>query len=360
MLFPYGHIKEIPMKRFRFAIAGPGGIAHKFVEGLKQLPEAEFAGAASRTPGRASEFVDQYRGLYPEARAYDSYEEMAGDSSIDAVYVSNLHPQHAETAVLFLNHKVPVLCEKPFALNSKETRKMLDAAASNHTFLMEAMWTRFLPVNIRVKEWIRTGRIGDVLTVMSDFGMMLMSSSDLRTVVPEKGGGALLDLGIYPVSYLSMIFGHAPVGITTEAAMTFSGVDASFGAIMKYGEIDGNLAKSAQTACLTVAIDRNLSQTMNIIGTKGVIRVNKFWMADRADLYTFSDSGELAGTPTLSYTPEWIGNGYQYEAEEVMRCVMAGVKESPVMPLSESLSVMETLDAIRREWRLVYPQEREQ
>jgi len=348
------------MKRFRFAIAGPGGIAHKFVDGLTQLPGAELAGAASRTPGKALEFVDAYRVLYPDARAYDSYEEMAGDSSIDAVYVCNLHPQHAETAVLFLNHKMPVLCEKPFALNSIETRKMLAAAVSNHTFLMEAMWTRFLPVNIRVKEWIRSGLIGDVWTVTSDFGMMLMSSADMRTVVPEKGGGALLDLGIYPVSYLSMIFGHAPVGVTTEAAMTVSGVDASFGAIMKYGGIDGNLARSAQTACLTVAIDRNLSQTMNIIGSKGVIRVNKFWMADRANLYTFSDTGELAETPALSYAPEWIGNGYQYEAEEVMRCVMAAEKESPVMPLSESLSVMETLDAIRREWGLVYPQEKEE
>ncbi len=347
------------MKRFRFGIAGAGSIARKFAAGLTELTDAELAGAASRTPGKAQEFVDSFSGIYPEARVYNSYEEMARDPSIDAVYVSNLHPQHAGTAILFLNHRKPVLCEKPFALNSKETRKMLDAAASNGTFLMEAMWTRFFPVNICVKEWIRSGRIGDVLTVSSDFGMSLMGSADLRTVVPEKGGGALLDLGIYSVSYLSMIFGHAPVRITTAAEMTKSGVDASFGAILKYGEIAGNLAQTAQTACITAAMDRNLSQTMNITGTGGVIRVNRFWMADRADLYTFSDSGELSAAPEVSFAPERIGNGYQYEAQEVMRCVMAGEKESPLIPLSETLSVMETLDAIRREWGLIYPQERE-
>ncbi len=345
------------MKRFRFAIAGTGTIARKFAAGLTGLSGAELAGAASRTPGKAVEFVGEFRGFYPDAKAYDSYEDMAEDTSIDAVYVSNLHPQHAATAILFLNHGIPVLCEKPFALNGREAKAMLEAAAANGTFLMEAMWTRFFPVNIRVKEWIRTGLIGEVLTVTSDFGMSLMSSPDMRTVVPEKGGGALLDLGIYPVSYLSMIFGHAPVRITTAADMTISGVDASFGAILKYGELDGGLAKSAQTAFITVAMDRNLSQTMNIAGSRGMIRVGKFWMAERADLYLFSDSGELSDTPALSFAPERIGNGYQYEAEEVMRCVMAGEKESSLMPLAETLSVMKTLDAIRREWGLVYPQE---
>jgi dihydrodiol dehydrogenase / D-xylose 1-dehydrogenase (NADP) len=347
------------MKRFRFGIAGAGSIAHKFAEGLTVIKDAELAGAASRTPGKALEFVVEFKGIYPDAKAYDSYEEMARDPSIDAVYISNLHPQHAEAAILFLNHRKPVLCEKPFALNSTETGKMLEAAAVHDTFLMEAMWTRFFPVNIQVKEWIGSGRIGDVRTVTSDFGMRLMGSADLRTVVPEKGGGALLDLGIYSVSYLSMIFGHAPVRITTAAEMTLSGVDASFGAILKYGEIDGNLAKSAQTACITAAIDRNLSQTMNIVGTGGVIRVSRFWMADRADLFEFSDSGELSDTPTITYEPERIGNGYQYEAQEVMKRVLAGEKESAIMPLSETLSIMETLDALRREWGLVYPQEKD-
>lgn len=345
------------MKRFRFAIAGCGTIARKFAEGLTVIGETELAGAASRTPGKARQFTDAFREFYPDARAYDSYEEMADDPSIDAVYVSNLHPQHAETAILFLNHRKPVLCEKPFALNAKETHEMLDAASANDTFLMEAMWTRFFPVNIRVKEWIRSGRIGDVLTVTSDFGMRLMDSPDLRTVVPGKGGGALLDLGVYPVSYLSMIFGHAPVRITTAADMTFGGVDASFGALLKYGELDGKLAKSAQTACISVAIDRNLSQTMNIVGTGGVIRVGRFWMAERADLFEAPDTNGISSRPVLSYAPERIGNGYQYEAMEVMKRVMAGEKESPLMPLKETLSVMETLDAMRREWGLVYPQE---
>lgn len=351
-------IKEDIMKEFRFGIAGAGVIAHMFADGLAALPGAVLAGVASNTPGRAESFANEYRHLYPEAVAYDSYEAMAQNPDIDAVYVANLNPQHKDAAILFLTHKKPVICEKPFALNAKETREMIKCAKDNDTFLMEAMWTRFQPVTRKVMEWIESGKIGDIVSVRSEFGMELMTSADRRVVAIEKGGGALLDLGIYPISYLSMLFKQTPSAFRTLVSKAVTGVDASFEAIFQYGELERTFSKIPQTAHITVAMDRSLSKSMKITGTKGMILVHHFWAADSASLNMLSPTSDGYDTPAEVYSPEWIPTGYQYEAKEVMDLVTKGKKESSIMPLSETLSLMETLDAIRNEWGLVYPQEK--
>lgn len=346
------------MTKFRFAVAGSGRIARKFIGGLPYISEAEFAGAASRDVSRAQSLVSEFLAEYPGARAYSSYEELAADPTVDAVYVANLNPQHEETAVLFLRAGKAVLCEKPFALNADAAKRMVEIAGQNNTFLMEAMWTRFLPVTRKVRSWIDEGRIGEILTADCDFGMVLMTSADDRTVVPEMGGGALLDLGIYPISYFSYLFGRSPSANRSMASLADSGVDASFDAIFQYGERRADFSSIIKSARVSVAIDRNLPNIMNIIGTKGMIRVHSFWMANKAEL--FSTSVENWGFDKLeeTYAPEWTGTGYQYEAEEVIRLVRAGEKESRIMPLSETLTIMETLDALRRDWGVIYPQEK--
>ena len=351
---------EMNMRDFRFAIAGAGSIAHKFADGLTALPGAVFVGAASNTPGRAEAFVSEYRHVFPHAKAYGSYEELAQDPEIDAVYISNLNTQHATAALLFLRHRKPVICEKPFALNAKEAAEMIACARENDVFLMEAMWTRFLPVSKKVMKWLKSGRIGDVISVAADFGMGLMTSVDRRTVSLEMGGGALLDLGVYPISYLSMIYGKPPAEIRTIVSKAVTGVDASFEAVLKYGELEGPFSSIMQTAHVSVAMDRTLTQTMCIIGTAGMIRVRYFFMADSASLFLLKPDKIGYDEPEEVFAPAWISNGYQYEAEEVMQMVREGKKESARMPLDETLSIMRILDSIRNDWGLIYPQEKEQ
>lgn len=346
------------MKKFRFAVAGSGNIARKFVGGLPFVPDAEFAGAASRDLTRAQRLVSEFISDYPDAKPYSSYEELAADPTIDAVYVANLNPQHEAAATLFLNAGKAVICEKPFALHADSTTRMIEAARKNNAFLMEAMWTRFLPVTKKVKSWIDQGSIGEIISASCDFGMELMTSADNRTVVLEKGGGALLDLGIYPISYFSYLFGGPPNLHRSVVSLADSGVDASFDAILRYGEKRSRFSSIMKSARVSVAIDRNLPNQMTIIGTNGMIRVHNFWMANKAERFSPFENWGFEVLEEV-FEPQWEGTGYQFEAEEVMRQVRSGEKESPIMPLSETLSIMRTLDALRAEFGVVFPQEKE-
>ncbi len=345
------------MTRFRFAVAGSGNIARKFVGGLIFMPEAEFAGAASRDLARAERLVLEFSSYYSNAKPYASYEELAADDSIDAVYVANLNPQHEDAVILFLNAGKAVLCEKPFALNAQSSARMIDAARRNDAFLMEAMWTRFLPVTKKVRSWIDDGKIGEILSASCDFGMELMTSADNRTVVPEKGGGSLLDLGIYPISFFSYLFGGPPNYHTSVVSLADSGVDASFDAILRYGEKRAEFSNIMKSARTSVAIDRNLPNQMTVIGTKGMIRIHNFWMANKAERFSPSENWGFDVLEEV-YEPEWVGTGYQYEAAEVIKQVRAGAKESTIMPLSETLSIMKTLDELRHDFGVVFPQEK--
>ena len=346
------------MKQFRFAIAGTGAIAAQFAKGLAAIPEeATLYAAASRTPGKAAQFSAQFISEFPDLKTYDSYEELAEDPDVDAVYVANLNTQHKEAVLLFLKAGKPVLCEKPFALNQSQAEEMVATARSRGVFLMEAMWTRFLPVTSRVREWVEKGQIGTLLTANASFGIPLMTSSDRRTVALEKGGGALLDLGIYPISYFSHFFHEAPEQMLSFVTKAHTGVDAAFDVLFRYRDANGNLAPYLRTAKATVAMDRTLPETVELVGDKGFIRVSSFWMADRATRYQFGDDG-VSASAVEEYSPEFLSTGYQYEALHLMHCVREGRTESPIMPLDETVELMGTLDALRREWKIVYPDER--
>lgn len=345
------------MSMFRFGIAGPGAIARRFAAGLGELADVTLAAVASHSKTRAEEFVREHQSLFPKLIAYDSYEKMADASLVDAVYISNLNTQHQKTAELFLSRGIPVLCEKPFALNAAQSERMIACARDHNAFLMEAMWTRFLPVTVRVREWIRDGRIGTVLRAYCDFGMELMTEEDRRTVAIEKGGGALLDLGVYPLSFFGMLFKNRPTEIVSTVSKAVTGVDSSFEAVFRYGQRNRLFGNDFFTATASVSIDTLLSNQMKIVGTKGYINIQDFWMGRSAAWTERGDDGFFKSEPSEIFCPEYRSTGYQYEAAEVVQCVRSGKKESDVMPLSETLHIMALADRLRAQWGIVFPGE---
>lgn len=345
------------MSIFRFGIAGAGAIARRFADGLSQRSDITLGAVASQTKGSAGAFVKEFSDRFPRARAYDSYAQMAEDPEIDAVYVANLNTQHADTVKLFLTAHKPVICEKPFALNAVQAEEMVFCAKENNVFLMEAMWTRFLPVTHKAMEWIREGKIGEPTRIYSDFGMCLMTEESRRTVSLEKGGGALLDLGVYPISFFGMIFGYEPDQVTSNVTKADTGVDSSFEVIFRYPERERAFGNDAPTACALVSIDNLLPNTMRIVGDEGFIEIRDFWMGRSTAFYSKDAEGFFQTVPSEVFEADPLVNGYQYEAVEVASCVRVGKKESSVMTHSDTIAVMKIMDHLRAQWGIRFPQE---
>ncbi|MBV9849578.1 MAG: Gfo/Idh/MocA family oxidoreductase, partial [Armatimonadetes bacterium] len=276
------------------------------------------------------------------ARRYGSYEALAADPDVDAVYVASPHPMHKEDSLLCLNGGKAVLCEKPFTINAAEALQVIGTARARKLFLMEAMWTRFTPVMGKVRELVSQGAIGEVRIVQADFGFRAGFDPKSRLFDPALGGGALLDVGVYCISFASMLLG-TPEQVVGTAHLGESGVDENTGILLRYpkGEI----------AVLAVAVRANTPQEATVIGTEGKIRIHAPFWIPRA--LTLSRSGQEDEFIELPYE----GNGYNYEAQEVARCVGEGLMESPIMPLDETLAIMQTMDSLRAPWGLKYPTE---
>ena len=324
---------------FRWGIIGPGSIAHKFATGLRALDDAQIVAVGSRSQDRADAFADAY--AVPNRHA--SYEALAEDPEVDAVYVATPHPFHKENSILCLKAGKPVLCEKPFTINQHEAREVIEVARSEGVFLMEAMWTRFLPITKQVKAWVTDGAIGEVRMLYADFGFRARLNPKGRLFDLALGGGGLLDIGIYPISYASMIFDTQPATISSQAHIGETGVDEQ--AAMVFGYDKGQLA------LISCGVRIKTPHEAKILGTDGMITVPQFWDARTATL--------SAGDKKEVVTLECAGNGYECEAAEVARCVRAGKLESDLMSHDDTLANMQTLDAIREQWGLKYPMERE-
>lgn len=321
----------------RWGILGTGNIAKQFARGLSVLPDAELVAVGSRSAATADAFGD----AFGVPRRYASYEEFVADPDVDVVYVSTPHPMHAPNTILCLEAGKPVLCEKPFAVNAREATEMVRVARERKLFLMEAMWTRFLPVVAKAREWLDAGRIGEPRMVLADFGFRAGWDPESRLLNREYAGGALLDVGVYPVSFASMVYGAPPERISGLADLGDTGVDEQAGMVLGYN--------GGALAILSTAVRTDTPQEGFILGTEGSIHVHApFWKATQVTLALAGD-----GSETLEIPHE--GNGYNYQAAEVMRCLREGLPESPVMPLDETLSIMETLDRIREQWGLRYP-----
>jgi predicted dehydrogenase len=309
----------------RWGIMGTGGIAGAFAEDLKLTGSGVVAAVGSRSADSADRFADR---LGVGAR-HSSYEALANDPDIDVVYVATPHPMHHGNARLALEAGKPVLVEKPFTMNAEEARDLVALARERGLFLMEAMWTRFLPHVRHIRELLP--RLGDVVTVTADHGQWFAEDPAFRLFAPELGGGALLDLGIYPVSFASMVLG-APDRVVGLAAPAFTGVDAQMSMLFGYAS-----GAHAVLNCTLRAVSPTIA---TIIGTDARIEVEGPFYAP-ASFTLIPREGDRS---RFEYVDE--GRGLRHQADEVARRLAAGETESPHMPLDETVSIMATMDAV--------------
>jgi len=323
------------MSKFKWAILGPGVIAHKFAEGLSVVPDAELHAVGSRCPERAQNFAKTYN----TSRFYGSYEDLVNDNLIDCVYISTPHPMHYDSAMLCIENGLNVLCEKPFAMNKKETRAIIEAAKRKGVFIMEAHWTRFLPAIRKAVSWIKSGEIGDVRMVHCDFSFRTDFDPGSRLLNIELGGGGLLDVGCYTLCMSTMLFGNEPEIVTGVANIGETGVDEQAAMLLKYS--------GGQIAVLSCGVRTETYHTLNIFGENGSITLNSFWNTDSAIL-------KVNGKEPVIFT-EKAGNGYNYEAAAVTEDIRAGRKENSIMPHADTLAIAGLSDTIREQWGLKYP-----
>lgn len=323
------------MSTFKWGILGPGGIARAFAKDLQLVEGHEVAAVGSRTLSNAQEFAKTFGGT-----AYGSYEELVADPTVDAIYVATPHPSHKENVITALNAGTPVLCEKPFAVNAREAREMVAAAEKNGVALMEAMWARFLPHYADVREIIASGVLGQILTVQADHGQRLADRNIPRLVEPSLAGGALLDLGVYPVSFAHMILGN-PAKITASAVLTDKGVDAQTSMIFDY--TDG-----AQAILTTTMIEQTPCRAV-VAGVNGWLEIDRTFYNPTSMRVVLFD-----GTVT-QYPHTYTGHGLREQAEVFKQLVQSGKTESEILTWKDTVDIMGTLDAVRSQIGLRYP-----
>jgi predicted dehydrogenase len=303
----------------------------------------------SRDIAKADAFADKH-GI---AARHLSYEALVGDSSVDAIYVATPHNFHKEHSLLALRAGKHVLCEKPFTVNAKEAEEVIVEARGRNLFLMEAMWSRFFPGWAKVRELIAAGEIGRPRMLIADFGfrgagigedgrLQLGERAEARLYNPKLAGGALMDVGCYPVSLAQMLFG-APDAVAALGTLGHTGVDENAGMLLRYpgGEI----------AVTSTSLQVNTAQTATILGTDGKIEVRSPWWCPRHVVLTRSNQ-----IPEPFEFPH-EGRGFQFEAMEVAACLRAGKTESAILSLDDSLTVMKSLDALREKLGVTYPME---
>jgi predicted dehydrogenase len=323
---------------YKWGIIGPGKIANKFATALGMTAGARLQAVASRDAGRAAAFAKKF-GV---EHYHTDYGALAADPGIDAVYIATPHGFHHEHAILCLRHGKAVLCEKPMALHNRQVQEMVAAARENKVFLMEAMWTRFLPVTEKILELIRNGRLGTVKYVRADFGFLAPFNPDSRLFNLALGGGSLLDIGIYPLFLCLQLLGEPDI-IKALGHLSPTGSDESCQALFSYE--NGSMAEISSTlACQT-------SISAEIAGTEGMIEVPAPWYKN--DKLTLRRPGEEAQLIQL----EPMVNGFEYQIRETMRCLDKGLIESPSMSHEFSLTMSRVMDAIRAQIGVRYPGE---
>jgi predicted dehydrogenase len=325
-------------KTINWGILATGRIARKFVQGLRDAPGARALAVGSRSRMTAEKFGEDF-GI---PHRYGRYQDLVADPELDVIYISSPHTFHFEHSKLALDAGKAVLCEKPFTVNAAEARQLVHEARQRNLFLMEGMWTRFFPIMHRLRELLADRVIGNVHTLIADAGIRRSAENKERLFRMDLGGGALLDLGVYPVSLASMVFG-SPDRFTAMAQLGDTGVDERLGITLGYP--DGAIAS------LYTAIKTESPKEAILLGTKGSIRIHgNFITPTRLTLSRY-------GQAETFFEEELTGNGMHYEAMEVMHRLNSGSIESPLMPLDESVRIMETLDAIRSQIGLIYPSE---
>ncbi len=323
----------------KWGILGPGRIARSFAEGLERLDDAELVAVGSTSAARAREFGEEFavRGTC------GTYDEVLKDPEVEVVYVGTLNTLHEKVVLDALDAGKAVLCEKPLGINRDQVERMFRKADERDLFLMEAYWTRFLPAYRRVLAWIAEGRIGEIRRFTADFSFSLKPDPSARHYDRLHGGGALLDVGIYLIGAAADVFDGPPKEISSIGHICETGVDDSFSATLDYG--DGRIAN------LWGSLRCSAPFSAVVYGTDGLIEMPDFWRISSAYLK------DASGTLVDSIVDSMEGNGYQYEAAEVNRCLRSGRSSSTVMSAADSISVITVSDTLRSQWGLTYPGE---
>ncbi|MCX6078743.1 MAG: Gfo/Idh/MocA family oxidoreductase [Chloroflexi bacterium] len=326
-------------KKFNWGLLGPGLIAQQFADDLKVVEGAALYAVASSSIERARAFALQNGG----EKSYDSYEALVNDPQVDGVYIATPHRFHFENTMLCLKAGKPVLCEKPLTVNAAEAKILIETAQAEKVFLMEALWTRFLPIFGQIREWLDERAIGDVHLLSSTFGFSIPKGKEQRWLNPELAGGTLLDMGVYPIATSQWVLGQMPESFGARAIVGETGVDELTSVVLKYpNEIISQFS--------TNFLSNNVNEFF-IYGTKGTICIHaNYWGASKATLSV--DGRDL----TVSKPPR--GGGFEYQTEETMRCVRAGLLESPGMTHAQTLANMDLMDQIRAVIGVKYPFEK--
>jgi predicted dehydrogenase len=320
----------------RFGILGPGKIANRFCEALQTLaPDAQVYAVASRDEQKAKEFATKFKAL----KYYASYEQLVADPQVDVVYIATPHPFHFEQAKLCLHSGKPVLCEKPMTISLKQTAALVEIARTQHVFLMEAMWSRFIPAIVKVKELIDAGDIGEIKFLHADFGFISPNDLNLRTFNKSLGGGAQLDVGVYPMFLALWLLGK-PDSVKAHASLAITGVDDNTSVMLGY--------KNGASASIFSSFVSDSVKDAVIMGTKGSITLHSAW--HKATSFTIKKNN--AEPEHFEYP--YKSNGLQFQAIEVIQCLREGKTESKRLPLEMSLLMAITADEILKQIGVLY------
>lgn len=322
----------------RWGILSTGNIANSFAQGLQAVEGAELLAVGSRKQATANRFGDKYN----IPRRYDSYQALADDPDVDIIYIGTPHVFHTDNTLMCLNAGKHVLCEKPFTLNAQEARACFDLAREKNLFVMEAIWMRFIPAIVRLRELIADGVIGDILMVHAHFNMAIADDQDGRLLNRELGGGGLLDVGIYLLSFTTMLLGF-PDSHDSHVRLGETGVDLQATIHLKY--------PNGVAALLSYGITANAPTNAIVKGSAGYIIVHgNFWHPTKLTVHRKGEKRQLLEVPYES-------NGYNYEAMAVMQCLRNNQQHSDTMSWDETMNMMHLMDALRNAWGLHYPSE---
>ncbi len=337
--------------RIGWGLIGAGGICDQLARALSYVPEARLVGVGSRDVAKAQAFIDQDRGAEaaPQpVRAHGSYRALVDDPEVDVVYIGTPHPDHIDSMRLALAAGKAVLCEKPFTLNRREAEAAVALARHRGVFLMEAMWMRYVPAMVELKRLVGAGAIGEPVSVSADFGFSAAGlPATHRALNPELAGGGLLDIGIYPLNFAAFVLGDI-VGAQADAELGPTGVDVHTVFNLRHAggqRSQGMCSLRATTGCLAT-----------VLGTDGRIDIAPpFYAAQQLRLARGTRPWEE--TPVTIIDRPWRGSRYVGQVEEVHRCLRAGLAESPVMPLDETVALVGWMDSMRAQFGLRYPGE---
>ena len=333
------------MKQVKWGIVGTGNISAQFAQGLQVVEHAQIAAVASRNYDSAKTFAQRF-GI---SKFYGSYQDMAKDTDLDIIYIGTPHPQHYENVMLFLEAGFAVVCEKPLGVNAAQAEKMIAKAREKNVFFMEGMWTRFFPAFQKGLEWVCSGRIGQPKVMQASFGYDGSPNKKQWRFAHDMAGGALLDVGIYPLALAFAMFGTNPVKVSSAATIV-NGVDEFNTFTFEYA--DGRIA------VLSDAIGLKLNNQVFIGGSEGsVLFGDGWWHPSRVEFAPWGEADVGISPNREVFDQPYTASGFEFEAAAVQQHFLDGRKEAREMPLDETLAIARMMDQLRTQWSLVYKED---